>query len=45
MPGPTIIAHNNQTLNITVFNELRNGEGIAIHWHGIHQTGTPEADE
>ena len=44
MPGPTIIAHHNQTLNITVFNKLRNVEGIAIHWHGIHQTGTPEAD-
>lgn len=44
MPGPTIIAHHNQTLNITVYNELRNVEGIAIHWHGIHQTGTPEAD-
>jgi len=44
MPGPTIIVHNNQTLNITVYNELRNVEGIAIHWHGIHQTGTPEAD-
>ena len=44
MPGPTIIAHHNQMLNITVFNELRNVEGIAIHWHGIHQTGTPEAD-
>ena len=44
MPGPTIIAHYNQTLNIKVFNELRNGEGTAIHWHGIHQIGTPEAD-
>ena len=44
MPGPTIIAHHNQMLNITVFNELQNVEGIAIHWHGIHQTGTPEAD-
>ena len=30
-----------QTLNITV---LGNVEGIAIHWHGIHQRGTPEAD-
>ena len=27
-----------------MFNELRNVEGIAIHWHGIHQRGTPEAD-
>ena len=44
MPGPTIIAHENQTLNITVFNELKNAEGISIHWHGIHQRGTPEAD-
>ena len=44
MPGPTIVAHYNQTLNISVFNEMRNGEGIAIHWHGIHQIGTPEAD-
>ena len=44
MPGPAIIAHENQTLNITVFNELGNVEGITIHWHGIHQRGTPEAD-
>ena len=44
MPGPAIIAHENQTLHITVFNELKNVEGIAIHWHGIHQRGTPEAD-
>ena len=44
MPGPMIIAHENQTLNITVFNELKNVEGISIHWHGIHQRGTPEAD-
>ena len=44
MPGPTIITHYNQTLNITVFNELGNVEGIAIHWHGIHQRETPEAD-
>ena len=44
MPGPMIIAYENQTLNITVFNELKNAEGITIHWHGIHQRGTPEAD-
>jgi len=28
MPGPTII---------TVYNELKNVEGISIHWHGMHQ--------
>ena len=45
MPGPTIIAHANQTLNITVFNELRDADaGISIHWHGIDQIRTPEAD-
>ena len=44
MPGPTIIAHEGQTLNVKVYNELRNEEGISIHWHGIHQVGTPEAD-
>ena len=36
MPGPTIIANENQRLKITVYNELKNVEGISIHWHGIH---------
>ena len=44
MPGPTIIAHENQNLSITVFNELKNVEGISIHWHGMHQRGTQDAD-
>ena len=44
MPGPTIIAHEGQTLNITVFNELNNVEGISIHWYGMHQRGTQDAD-
>ena len=44
MPAPTIIAHYDQTLNITVFNELGNAEGIVIYWHGIYQRGTSEAD-
>ena len=44
MPGPTIIAHEGQVLNITVFNELKNVEGISIHWHGMHQRGTQDAD-
>ena len=37
MPGPTIIAKENQDLCITVYNELPNVEGISIHWHGMHQ--------
>ena len=44
MPGPTIIANENQILNITVYNELPNGEGISIHWHGIHQRNTFKMD-
>ena len=36
MPGPTIIANKTQRLIITVYNELKNVEGISIHWHGIH---------
>lgn len=44
MPGPTIIAEENQTLHITVYNELPNGEGISIHWHGMHQINTSDMD-
>lgn len=44
MPGPTIIARENQMLRITVYNELPNVEGISIHWHGMHQKETPEMD-
>lgn len=44
MPGPTIVAHENQTLNVTVYNELKNVEGVTIHWHGMHQRGTQGAD-
>ena len=36
MPGPIIIANEDQRLVITVHNELKNVEGISIHWHGIH---------
>ena len=44
MPGPTIIARQNQRLNITVYNELPNVEGISIHWHGMHQRRTTSMD-
>ena len=44
MPGPTIIARENQTLHVTVYNELPNVEGISIHWHGMHQKDTPNMD-
>ena len=44
MPGPTIVANENQQLHITVYNELKNSEGIAIHWHGMHQVNNSEMD-
>jgi len=44
MPSPTIIVNENQTLNVTVYNHLRGVEGITIHWHGMYQNGTQEAD-
>ena len=44
MPGPTIVANENQLLYITVYNELKNSEGIAIHWHGMHQVNNSEMD-
>ena len=44
MPGPTIIARENQMLHITVYNELPNVEGISIHWHGMHQRHTTRMD-
>ena len=44
MPGPTIIARENQTLHIIVYNELPNVEGISIHWHGMHQKKSPDMD-
>ena len=37
MPGPTIVANEDQLLRINVYNELKNNEGISIHWHGMHQ--------
>ena len=44
IPAPTIILNENQILNVTVYNQLRSVEGIAIHWHGMYQNGTQEAD-
>ena len=44
MPGPTIIAHDGQVLSITVYNELLDVKGISVHWHGMHQVGSPKMD-
>ena len=43
IPGPTIIVHEKQLVKIHVHNNLTS-EGISIHWHGMHQIGTPWMD-
>ena len=43
IPGPTLIVHEEQTVVIHVHNNLTT-EGISIHWHGMHQRGTPWFD-
>lgn len=42
-PGPTIRAFENDTLELTVINELFS-ESTTIHWHGLHQADTPYMD-
>ena len=43
IPGPTLIVHEGQEVEIHVHNNLTT-EGISIHWHGMHQRGTPWMD-
>lgn len=43
IPGPTLIVHDGQKVVIHVHNNL-SSEGISIHWHGMHQIGTPWMD-
>lgn len=42
-PGPTVRAKAGDTIVVEVEN-LMPTEGVVIHWHGIHQIGTPWAD-
>ncbi|XP_046583057.1 laccase-2-like [Haliotis rubra] len=43
MPGPAIEVYEGQTVIVHVKNHLHN-EGLSIHWHGLHQKGTPHMD-
>ncbi|CAL1527062.1 unnamed protein product [Lymnaea stagnalis] len=43
MPGPSIEVYEGQTVRIHVKNLMLN-TGVTIHWHGIHQRGTPWMD-
>uniref|UniRef100_A0A8W8HTA6 L-ascorbate oxidase n=1 Tax=Magallana gigas TaxID=29159 RepID=A0A8W8HTA6_MAGGI len=42
-PGPTIEAYEDQTMIIHVRN-LMHTDSTTIHWHGMHQKGTPRSD-
>ena len=43
IPGPTIVVTEGQIVVIKVINKLTS-EGITIHWHGMHQQGSPWMD-
>lgn len=43
IPGPTLIAYEDQIVNVRVVNRLTS-EGISIHWHGMHQKQSPWMD-
>ena len=43
-PGPAIRGSWGDWFNITVINNMANGNGTSIHWHGIRQFRTVWAD-
>lgn len=43
VPGPTLVVTEGQTVIVDVHNKLAS-EGVTIHWHGLHQQGTPWMD-
>ena len=43
IPGPTLIVTEDQKVCVDVYNQLTN-EGLTIHWHGMHQKGSPYMD-
>ena len=43
IPGPTITVYENQHVIVHLKNELLT-QSTSIHWHGLHQVGTPWMD-
>ncbi|XP_022095078.1 laccase-25-like [Acanthaster planci] len=43
-PGPSIQVCEWDTIEVKVENNLVGSEGVTIHWHGLHQRGTPHMD-
>ncbi|XP_072046495.1 uncharacterized protein [Amphiura filiformis] len=44
LPGPPIQVCEDDDIEVKVWNRLGNSEGTSIHWHGLHQRGTPYMD-
>jgi FtsP/CotA-like multicopper oxidase with cupredoxin domain len=38
-PGPLIEGRPGDEIQVELHNNLNNGEGIAIHWHGLSMRG------
>ena len=43
VPGPTLVVTEGQRVVVDVHNRLSSA-GVSIHWHGLHQHGTPWMD-
>ena len=43
-PGPTIEARSGDRLFVVISNQLEDGEGVSIHWHGLHMRGANAMD-
>lgn len=43
LPGPDIVVYEGQRLIVHVTNNLAS-DSVTIHWHGLHQVGTPFMD-
>ena len=43
LPGPDIVVYEGQRLIVHVTNNLAS-DSVTIHWHGLHQAGTPFMD-
>ncbi|XP_041365213.1 laccase-2-like [Gigantopelta aegis] len=44
LSGPSIQVCEGDEVVVNVHNKMIGGEGTTIHWHGLHQRGTPEMD-
>ncbi|XP_035708126.1 iron transport multicopper oxidase fetC-like [Folsomia candida] len=43
-PGPILYGTVGDTMEVVVTNGIQDGQNVTLHWHGIHQKGTPFQD-